>query len=311
MTKEEFVQKAIKIHGNKYNYDKVKYINNKTHVIITCPIHGDFEQTPEGHLKGHGCRKCSNEKLSKAKLKTQEKFIQEAKLIHPEYDYSKVKYVSSSNPITLVCPKHGDFIIYPNDLLHKGKQCKYCNGRSMNTTSFIEKCKFKFGDKFDYSKVNYIDSKTPVTIICPEHGEFQTTPSNFLRKKYGCSKCSHETNYTNFAVQKSKGEIQISKWLENNNIFYEYNKHLIKIDGINIYPDFVINNIIIEYNGEQHYRYVPFFHTGGEIDFEKQQNRDNKLREYCKQNSIHLIEIKYNDDIEKVLENNKNLFNVK
>lgn len=55
---EDFVKKANKVHKNKYIYKKSKVNGNKNKVIITCPIHGDFQQSPNSHLKGRGCRKC-------------------------------------------------------------------------------------------------------------------------------------------------------------------------------------------------------------------------------------------------------------
>ena len=58
---EEFIKKAKKVHGNKYDYSKVNYINNHTNVTIICPEHGEFEQTPKGHLRGQGCPKCNGD----------------------------------------------------------------------------------------------------------------------------------------------------------------------------------------------------------------------------------------------------------
>lgn len=57
-TKEEFVKKAKKLYGDKYDYSKVEYINNRTKVEIICPIHGSFFQIPNDHLMGHSCKKC-------------------------------------------------------------------------------------------------------------------------------------------------------------------------------------------------------------------------------------------------------------
>lgn len=64
-TTKEFIENAKKVHGDKYNYDKVNYINNKSKVVITCPIHGDFEQRPNDHLSGYGCYKCGNQMATK------------------------------------------------------------------------------------------------------------------------------------------------------------------------------------------------------------------------------------------------------
>ena len=58
LTKEEFIEKARQVHGDKYDYSKVEYKNNKTKICIVCPIHGEFWQRPNDHLNGRGCDKC-------------------------------------------------------------------------------------------------------------------------------------------------------------------------------------------------------------------------------------------------------------
>ena len=60
LTTDKFIKKAKTIHGNKYDYSKVKYVNNHTKVCIICPIHGEFWQTPMKHLIGRGCPKCGS-----------------------------------------------------------------------------------------------------------------------------------------------------------------------------------------------------------------------------------------------------------
>ena len=50
ITTNDFIKKAIEVHGDKYDYSKVEYINNSTKVCIICPIHGDFWQRPRNHL---------------------------------------------------------------------------------------------------------------------------------------------------------------------------------------------------------------------------------------------------------------------
>ena len=57
-TQEEFIAKAREVHGEKYDYSKVEYINNRTKVCIICPIHGEFWQTPSNHLHGYECKEC-------------------------------------------------------------------------------------------------------------------------------------------------------------------------------------------------------------------------------------------------------------
>ena len=91
-TTEQFITEAIKIHGNKYSYQKTVYKNTYTKVIITCPIHGDFESIPREHLHGHGCQKCAK---SVRKKKNIQEFFDKLKEIHNDnYDYSESEYVN-------------------------------------------------------------------------------------------------------------------------------------------------------------------------------------------------------------------------
>ena len=105
LMKREFIAKAIKVHGNKYNYSKVFYENNSTEVSIICPSHSDFWQTPNAHLsKRHGCQSCGG-----TKLKSKDRFIQQANKAHGSYDYSKVKYINNNTKVIITCFSHGGF----------------------------------------------------------------------------------------------------------------------------------------------------------------------------------------------------------
>lgn len=110
LTTEEFITKAREVHGDKYDYSKSVYTTKKEKVIITCPIHGDFEQSPDGHLRGQGCPKCKFEKLANDSRGTTEEFIEKAKQVHGDkYDYSKVNYVNARTKVCIVCSEHGEF----------------------------------------------------------------------------------------------------------------------------------------------------------------------------------------------------------
>ena len=116
-TKETFIEEANKKHNNKFSYEKVVYVNNKVPVIITCPIHGDFKQRPDDHLKGVGCSGCSG-----LKKKTTEEFIKDAVKIHGDlYDYSLVDYQNNQKKVKIICKKHGVFEQKPN--LHLSQKC--------------------------------------------------------------------------------------------------------------------------------------------------------------------------------------------
>ncbi len=188
-TTEEFIERARKVHGDKYDYSKVEYINSRTKVCIICPEHGEFWQEANSHLKGCGCLKCSKEK--KNYYNDMESFIKDSYKLHGnKYDYSKVNFKKKNDKIKIICPIHGEFITTPHIHL-LGCECPKCAGtKKLTTEEFIERARKVHGDKYDYSKVEYVNSKTKVCIICPVHGEFWMTPNMHL---YGqeCPKCSY------------------------------------------------------------------------------------------------------------------------
>jgi len=118
----DFITNAQKVHNNKYDYSKIKYINAKTKVTIVCKKHGEFLQLPSEHVAGRGCKKCATDK-SKLGI---ENFIKKANKIHKnKYDYSKSIYVSIKKKIEIICPVHGSFFQTPNNHFHYG--CKKCS----------------------------------------------------------------------------------------------------------------------------------------------------------------------------------------
>lgn len=122
----EFISECNKIHNNFYNYELTVYKNNSSPIIITCPIHGNFEQISRNHLNGSGCKKCRILE-GKTKRKTTEQFIKEATKIHSnKYDYSLVQYTGNRNKIKINCPKHGIFEQSPRNHL-RPQGCPNCN----------------------------------------------------------------------------------------------------------------------------------------------------------------------------------------
>jgi hypothetical protein len=190
---QEFIEEAKKIHENKYDYSKVNYIRRWDKITIICPQHGEFIQAPKSHLDGQGCPKCNGG----VKSNTQE-FIEKAKIIHNDkYDYSKVIYPNNAyEKVTIICKKHGEFEQSAGNHL-AGQGCPKCNGGvKSNTQEFIEKVKEVHGNKYDYSKVNYIDSRIKIMITCKKHGDFEQMPINHLRGK-GCPHCAGNIKLTN------------------------------------------------------------------------------------------------------------------
>jgi predicted nucleic-acid-binding Zn-ribbon protein len=212
LSNDTFIEKAKKIHGEKYVYDKIKYTNAHNKVLITCPIHGDFEQRAYVHLQGFNCPKCGKENAAKKTRLGIKSFMEKAFDIHGnKYDYSKVDYKKNNTPVTIICPEHGEFRQSPLSHIQQKANCPKCSGRYADTDTFIEKAKKIHGEKYDYSLVNYINNKKPVTIICPIHGNFEQVP-NYHLEGNGCQKCGGNVTLTTNEFISKSNEIHNNKY---------------------------------------------------------------------------------------------------
>lgn len=121
-----FIEKAKKVHKNKYDYSQSIYENAKSKVKIICPEHGPFWQVASGHLVGRGCYECAKQRISLSCKKSHEEFLNQAKTLHQnKYDYSQAFYEGTYIPIKIICPKHGEFWQIPTDHIN-GCGCKKC-----------------------------------------------------------------------------------------------------------------------------------------------------------------------------------------
>lgn len=189
VTKEEFIDRANKVHQYKYDYSLIEYRGLEKKVSIVCPIHGVFKQSPIQHLRSKvGCQLCA---IEKSKLKSEE-FIEKANKKHNnKYDYSLVEYENRNTPIWIICPIHGKFSQTPNSHLY-GHGCPECNlAASKTTESFIKEAKQIHEDNYDYSNTEYVNYKTKLTVTCPRHGNFSIVPYRHL-KGSGCPSCTQE-----------------------------------------------------------------------------------------------------------------------
>ena len=180
-----FIKEAVEIHGNKYGYDKVEYVNNSTKIILTCRTHGDFEQIPRAHIGGQACPKCAG-----VHQPTTEEWVAKAKMVHENrYDYTKSNYTGARKALEVTCPVHGVYQVRADHHL-SGVGCPKCYGNySPTTEEFIEKARNIHGDKYDYSAVQYKNIRGKVEIICYLHGSFAQTPGGHLSGE-GCPKCA-------------------------------------------------------------------------------------------------------------------------
>lgn len=288
-TTEEFINDAIKIHENRYDYSLVNYVGYFGNVRIICDKHGIFKQSPANHLKGKGCPICGSKKQRESKRSTIKKFIKGAINVHGnKYDYSKSNYIDAHTKIKIMCPEHGLFEQIPNNHLC-GKGCVKCSGKySPTTKEFIERAIKIHGDIYDYSEVNYINYKTKVKIFCNQHNDFfEQTPYIHLNG-HGCSFCC-----------QSKGEFKIVNILNKMGINYIREKTFENCKyKKSLHFDFYLSdyNICIEYDGEHHFICNKYF--GGEKALKKTQIRDKIKNDYCKNNNITLYRICYNENIE-------------
>lgn len=182
------IKRAIESHGiDTYLYGKLNYISIKTKVTVVCPLHGDFEISPDNLIKGRGCPQC----YSEGRVVDTASFIAKAQDIHGgEYDYSKVAYLRNNSKVEIICKEHGPFYQTPGNHLN-WQRCPICAGNKTPHTNeqFITKAKEVHGDKYDYSQVLYQNSWKKVCIICSVHGPFYQVPQNHLNGS-GCQKCA-------------------------------------------------------------------------------------------------------------------------
>lgn len=296
---KEFIKKSKKIFGDKYGYSKVKYVNYKTKITLECSRHGDFEVVPNYHLSDKsGCQKCAKENIIFKNTINQEDFIKKAIKIHKnKYDYSKLIYKKINEKIKIICKKHGEFEQTPLHHIHSKSGCPKCgfdiSSRKIRITNedFIERSKLIHKEKYDYSLVKMNLSSNKVIIICPKHGKFKQIAMSHLIGQ-GCPIC-----------KESFGERNVRNWLEENNINFERQKKFDYCKNKRHLPfDFYIpqKNLCIEFNGIQHYQISTYF---GEESFKKTQINDKIKKDFCKENNIKLLIIKYNENISEVLKN--------
>lgn len=297
---EDFLLQAREVHGNKYSYYKDSFSKISAKTKINCSIHGDFEQMADAHIRqASGCPECGAVSQSEKRRMNKEDFILKSKAVHGDkYNYSKIVYKNSRENITIICPVHGEFYPAPGNFL-SGSGCPKCSiieqheNQKKNVEDFINDSRKVHGNKFDYSKVEYNGGKVPVEIVCKKHGAFHQTP-NSHQSGNGCPFCN-----------ASKGENQIKLILDNLAIRY-FTQHTFDglVDKRKLKCDFYLpdNNLVIEFNGRQHYEEVKTW--GGKESLNEVQRRDELKRVFLKSVNIKLLEIHYREkDLENLILN--------
>ena len=286
LTRKELIDKLNEKYEGRFDFSEIKFVNLTTKVKLFCKEHGEFEQTPKRLLKGISCKKCSYKEMGDTLETFQEKAI---KVHGNKYIYKE--YKNSRTPCKIICPIHGEFWQKPTTHL-SGCGCPKCGNREkLITVTFIEKARKIHGDKYDYSKVEYVDSKTKVCIICPIHSEFWQTPENHL-KGYGCSLCKES---------KLEREIRLVLIRQNIQFAQKYHFNWLGLQHLDFYlPKY---NIGIECQGAQHYEEG---HFGGIKNTEtikenliKQQERDQRKKQLCEENGVKLLYFTHYDNVDE------------
>lgn len=260
-----------------------EYDGNKNYVTVRCLRHDYIFRTKPNWLHGGcGCQKCYDERRGNTTRKSVDDFINEAKQIHGnKYDYSKVDYINSKTKVCIICPEHGEFWQTPNKHLNGTHGCPKCSGRGRSTTEIIEEFRKVHKDDYIYDKVDFLNNRTKVCIICPEHGEFWQTPDKHLQGE-GCPIC-----------KSSKLERLVRNFFLDNGINFvrQATFEWLGKQSLDFYlPEY---NIAIECQGEQHFK-----EFSGKIKSKTDLNGRIRLDitkyELCKENGIRLFYVMSN-----------------
>ena len=197
-----------------------------------------------------------------------------------KYDYSKTDFSRSKEKTTVICPIHGEFLIDFDHHFNAGQGCKFCAKDVWNTESFVEKASQIHRGKYDYSKVDYVNSHKKITITCRIHGDFEQTPNAHLNGE-GCPLCANGNSSleTEFAeILESCGVSYVRQWKPE--FLKRSNKSQLSVDFY--IPEL---NVAVECQGKQH------FGLGGwskRYDFKEAMERDDAKRKLCEENGVEL-----------------------
>ena len=291
LTTEEFIVASQQVHGDRYDYSETNYSWSRGPVTIICRIHGQFTVRADQHLycgsRQGGCQKCAMTKRNDRMIRDTPSFVKDAISVHGDrYDYSRSIYTRATDKLAIICPVHGEFWQTPIAHLY-GHGCLDCSGKKRKSSEeFIQDAITVHGDKYDYSKVEYTNHNSSVTIGCPVHGWFVQKADIHLFG-CGCQKC-----------KASKGEMVVDNFLQTLHVPYE----LQKMNGCKnpetgrpLKFDFYIPsaNLLIEYDGEHHFMTFRMLWEHTAESLAVVQHRDRIKDAYVLEHKIWLLRIRY------------------
>ena len=291
-------QYLIEIDSNNIQIEPIEeYSGGHTNIRHRCKVcKHEWDARPNNVLSGFGCPMCGIQKAKEVRMKTHNEYVMQLSIKNSNIEAIE-QYNGANTPIKHYCKLHNiEFYIRPSDAL-SGDGCKKCHHERIHNSKV--KPQYQYEEELIEQHINiqiidaYVNAITPVAHRCLTCGnEWLATPNNILRGS-GCPRCD-----------ESRGEKTITSWLNNHQIqFIPQHRFDGCKDKYTLPFDFYLvdYNICIEYQGEQHYRPIDFF--GGVEKFKILQLHDKIKKDYCSDNNIPLLRIKYDENIEEELEN--------
>ena len=296
LTTGEWINQARLKYGDKFDYSKVEYSNSKAKVTITCPVHGDFEQTPSRHIQSqHGCSYCGihADKKSPPNKKSTNEWMTDIESVHGDtYSYPKFNPKNAHDSISIQCKHHGLFNqkLYSHvdghgcpscAATHKNNSRDYTNHR-ISFDEFLNRARLIHGDKYSYDMSDWFGIGKKIKITCPDHGEFYQIPSNHTHKgnMNGCPKCS------NSGPSRAECEIFNMVKLVCSDAIQSDREQL---DGLELDIYIPSSKLAIEYNGT-------YWHSEQYKD--KKYHQEKFLK--CREKGIQLFQIWEHDFVDPV-----------
>lgn len=286
---------------DRYDFSHACYTGALTRITgIVCPDHGEFAQyAAQLRRGGSGCPQCGHDLRGRNKRLTPEEAIAKAKAKHNGfYTYERSVYRTGSEKMTVTCPLHGDFQVAASNHIVGGRGCPSCGATKRGhrgnpvaaarktadakmakfTQVFLDRALDTHGPRYDYSKMVYKGQRTPLEIVCSEHGSFFQTPGHHIRREHGCPECSHH---------RSKGEAEILAFVSEMVEAASRRRDIVPPKELDIYiPD---HALAIEYCGE----YWHGARNAEEESFARTRHLD-KMRA-CEAKGVRLLTVFEND----------------
>jgi very-short-patch-repair endonuclease len=300
LTQEDVIKEIKKVHGDKYDLSKVHYVNRRTKICVICSTHGEWFTLTEQLFRGQGCFTCGKNLAGLKKRISKDEFLERAAKVHNQkYLYDLTEFKGIRSKINIYCKIHDCwFSQFAYAHIEQSQDCPKCgfenqkSKRRMQLEEFVNRANITHDYKYDYSKAVQFDNQNSlITIICPKHGAKEVLVGNHLAGA-GCNDCN-----------VSRGEEAIKAYLKYLGLEFS-SQHIFKglKDVRNLRCDFYIEslNLVIEFNGRQHYEPVNAF--GGEESLKEVQRRDKMKEDYFLKNKINFEVISFKDDIKVKLD---------